>query len=248
MNSFDSKLFWLKNKPIAHRGLHDGNKKIIENSISSIHEAINKNLPIEIDLQLSKDDIAVFHDSNLERLCGIKIDIKKISKKDFNRFKLLDSNDTILSLEEVLEEAQGKVPLLIEIKNFSLSKKIEKKLIKVLSAYKGEFAIQSFNPFSINFIKEQKPDWICGQLIGKVEYIETLFPLNYIIYFYEKYNARNLDFCAIDINALNEKILATMKKNNLLILAWTIKNKEQLQKAQKFADNIIFENIEILKI
>ena len=43
-------LDWLK-RPIAHRGLHDEAKGIVENSASAIEAAIAKDYAIEVDLQ-----------------------------------------------------------------------------------------------------------------------------------------------------------------------------------------------------
>ena len=57
------KTSWLACRPIAHRGLHD--EKYPENSLPAFIAAAENNYPIELDVQLSADDvIVVFHDSN----------------------------------------------------------------------------------------------------------------------------------------------------------------------------------------
>ena len=43
-------LYWLK-RPIAHRGLHDAAKGIVENSASAVAAAMGKGYAIEVDLQ-----------------------------------------------------------------------------------------------------------------------------------------------------------------------------------------------------
>ena len=63
----------IPNNKIAHRGMFD-NIKIPENSLSSFKKALKYNYSIELDIQLTKDNIlVVFHDSNLKRMTGINM-------------------------------------------------------------------------------------------------------------------------------------------------------------------------------
>ena len=50
---------WLTARPIAHRGLHDRARGIIENMPSAIDAAVAGNFAIEVDLQLSADGEAM---------------------------------------------------------------------------------------------------------------------------------------------------------------------------------------------
>jgi glycerophosphoryl diester phosphodiesterase len=55
--------------PLAHRALHDRAARRPENSPAAIRAAVAAGYGIEIDLQLSRDGIAmVFHDETLDRL------------------------------------------------------------------------------------------------------------------------------------------------------------------------------------
>jgi enamine deaminase RidA (YjgF/YER057c/UK114 family) len=49
------KLAWLIERPIAHRGLHDARRGIVENTASAFAAAISGDYAIECDLQLSAD-------------------------------------------------------------------------------------------------------------------------------------------------------------------------------------------------
>ena len=61
-------LDWLK-RPIAHRGLHDEAKGIVENSASAIEASIAKDYAVEVDLQCAAHGVpVVFHDRTLDRL------------------------------------------------------------------------------------------------------------------------------------------------------------------------------------
>ena len=55
----------------AHRGLHEKDKSIPENSMTAFRKAVDAGYGIEMDLNLTADGrIIVFHDDNLLRLCG----------------------------------------------------------------------------------------------------------------------------------------------------------------------------------
>ena len=58
-------------RPIAHRGLHDAARGIVENMPGAIATAIAGNYGIEVDLQISVDGEAmVHHDDRLGRLAA----------------------------------------------------------------------------------------------------------------------------------------------------------------------------------
>ena len=60
---------WLTATPIAHRGLHDRTKGLIENTCGAARAAIARGYAIECDVQLTADGKAiVFHDFELDRL------------------------------------------------------------------------------------------------------------------------------------------------------------------------------------
>ena len=62
---------WLMGRPIAHRGLHDEAKGVIENTLGAAEAAIAGGFAIECDVQVSSDGEAfVLHDETLDRLTG----------------------------------------------------------------------------------------------------------------------------------------------------------------------------------
>ena len=60
---------WLTARPVAHRGLHDIARGIVENMPAATEAAIAGNFAIEVDIQLTADGEAmVHHDDELGRL------------------------------------------------------------------------------------------------------------------------------------------------------------------------------------
>ena len=105
-------LDWLK-RPIAHRGLHDEAKGIVENSASAIEAAIAKGYAIEVDLQCAADGVpVVFHDRTLDRLTAEADLLPTRDAADLCAIPLRDSKDRILSLDGLLGIVAGRVPLL----------------------------------------------------------------------------------------------------------------------------------------
>lgn len=67
------------------------------------------------------------------------------------------TNEKIPILKDVLQIVNGKVPLLIEIKNTSNIHEIGERLLKHLDNYKGEYILQSFNPHIVKWFKRNAP-------------------------------------------------------------------------------------------
>jgi glycerophosphoryl diester phosphodiesterase len=155
---------WLITRPIAHRGLHSEDKGIPENSLLSFTESIKRGYPIEIDLRItSKGEVVVFHDEDLTRMTGQSGNIKSLEYSDFSELRLLGSEQKIPLLSEVLSLVNGQVPILIEIKNSIHTQELPI-IISILQNYPYEFAVQSFDPFILNWFRINHPHIIRGQL------------------------------------------------------------------------------------
>jgi glycerophosphoryl diester phosphodiesterase len=219
------------------------NKEIPENSLLAFKKAINNNYVIELDVHLLKDgNIVVFHDDNLKRLTGINKRIKDTNIDYIKQLKLLETNEHIPTLQEVLKLVNGRVPIIIELKTDVYHTKLIKPVMKILETYKGKYAIKSFSPASIYYLKKKYPSVVRGQL--SYDYKNKHMPLVL------KYLLKNMmfnrftkpDFISYGLNSLPNKKLEQIK-NKIPVLIWTIKTKEDLKKAQLYGDNYICENI-----
>ena len=238
---------FLKQNLIVHRGYWDINSNTPENSLPAFQKAIDNNYIIELDVHILKDNkVIVFHDDNLKRMTSIDKNLKDLYYKDIKEIKLNNTNETIPLLEEVLELVDDKVPIIIELKYDVKCGILEKEVIKILKRYNGKYAIKSFNPFSIYYFRKNFPEVIRGQLSSDFKN-EKMNILKRIFLSKMLYNCISKpDFISYDIRALPNKKVKKLRKNKL-ILGWTIKNKEDLKKAQIYCDNYICENISSLK-
>ena len=128
-------LYWLK-RPIAHRGLHNAAKGIIENSASAVSAAMGEGLAVEVDLQCAAGNVPiVFHDATLDRLTDETGPVTKRSADVLSNIPLRNSNDRILSLPALLNLVEGRVPLLLEVKStWTREGKFEANIAAMLAA------------------------------------------------------------------------------------------------------------------
>lgn len=242
------KLDFLKQNLIAHRGMHNIKAGIPENSLKAFERAIENNYIIELDVHVLKDEsVVVFHDDNLNRMTGINKNIKDVTYNEIKNLKLQDTNNYIPLLEDVLNIVNGKVPIIIELKYDVKYGVLENKTMEILRPYKGQYVIKSFNPFTVYWLKKNYPKVIRGQLAStfkddRMNIIKKFFLKNMICNCFTK-----PDFISYDITGLPNKKIKKYRKNNL-VLGWTIKNKSDLEKAKKYCDNFICENLENFEI
>lgn len=238
-------LDFLKNKLIAHRGYHDMNKKIPENSIAAFKRAIRFNYPIEIDVHLTKDNkLVVFHDYSLKRVCGVNKKIEECTYSELLKYNLFDTKYKIPLFKEVLKLVDKKVGLLIELKTEKFNSKLEEELCKLLDNYKGDFAIQSFNTVSVLWFKKNRKNYIRGLLSSD-------FKFNKDINILKRNIVKSLvmdiiiksDFISYDIKALPNSFINS-KRNKKLVLGWTVRNKKDYYESKKYCDNLICEFME----
>lgn len=232
----------LLRRPFAHRGVHSQHP---ENSIPAFEKAVELNLGIELDIHLTKDNqLVVFHDDNLRRMTGVN-DLVKLSTYDqLKQYKLDGTEYGIPLLSEVLELVKGKVPILIEIKTNNNMKKLVPKLKEVLDNYKGKAFIQSFNPFALRRCYKAMPNILRGQLssffVGDHLKFYKKIPIKKL--FFKKFS--HADFVSYNLDNLPNKYV---NKMDIPILAWTVKTEEDYKKAKQNANNMIVDNVEVLK-
>lgn len=233
---------WITARPIAHRGLHQG-KTVPENSLLAFAAAIAQGYPIEMDVQLLADGgIAVFHDKTLDRLTGQPGTIHDQTLASLKHCHLYNTDQTIPALTEALDLIQGQVPVLIEIKNEGRVGSLERALLTILADYQGEFAVQSFNPLSLQWFKRHAPHIRRGQLSSAIGWPPAPRHLA-MAHSNLLFNwASQPHFIAYDLRSL-PKISTTVAKCafHIPLITWTVRSPSDQIKAQHCADNYIFD-------
>lgn len=233
---------WLTTRPIAHRGLHRG-RTIPENSLAAFAAAIAANHPIELDIQrLADGQIAVFHDKDLYRLTGQPGRIASQTADRLRQFPLYDTDQTIPTLVEALDLIAGQVPVLIEIKSDGQVGPLETALLEILTSYRGELAIQSFNPLSLQWFRQQAPAIVRGQLSSGFKGQHGVWPYQLLLSQMLINWGSAPHFMAYNVKTLPNLTTTLIRRAfHLPLLAWTIRTERDRKRAEAWADNYIFD-------
>lgn len=240
---------WIINQFIAHRGFFD--KENPENTLGAFQRAVENNFAIECDLRLLADgNVVVFHDKRLSRLTSVDGYIETLTLDEIKNLKVNNSNFGIPTLQEMLSVVNGQVPILFEIRNFSRKKigELESKLCEILKDYKGNFAVQSYNPFVLEWFKINHPEIMRGIVSSYFQFNEdfeddkTSWVVRYVLKHMKMNKKAEPNFIAYYWKNLPNRFVKKYKE--LPVLAWTIKSQEEYLKVVKHADNIIFEGFE----
>lgn len=229
----------------AHRGLHDNKGDAPENSMRAFQKAVDASFGIEMDIQLTKDDVVVvFHDDNLKRICGVEGKVRDYTYEELQQFTLCHSEEHIPKFEEVLRMVDGRVPLIVEYKMERWNGKLCMLGDELLRNYKGTYCIESFNPLCLSWYRLHHREVVRGQLAeafgrGKNRMDLRFFVLHHLLLnFLAKpdfiaYNHKHAD-------SVSRRICRKLYHN--LAVAWTIRSREELAAAREQFDLFIFDS------
>lgn len=230
----------LKDAYIAHRGLHTPSEGIYENTLPAFQKAADLSYPIEIDIHLTADGkVIVFHDDTAKRMCGVDANIEEMTLDEIRSLTIMNTNQTIPTLEETLKIVDGSVFLLIEFKAKNNSKALCEAADAILRNYKGKYFVQSFYPQVLFWYKKHRKDVCRGQLAkrfqktGIAKFLLGNMLLNFI---------GRPDFIAYRYQDAGNPMRRLVRWLDSANLGWTIRSEEELKESKKAFDGYIFEN------
>jgi glycerophosphoryl diester phosphodiesterase len=239
---------WLTARPVAHRGLHDRARGIIENMPGAAQAAIDGNFGIECDIQLTADGEAmVHHDDALGRLTEGTGTLLNMTAAELKAVKFKDTSERMMSLGDLCALVKGRVPLVIEVKShFDGDRKLIKRMAEVLAAYSGPVVGMSFDPDQVLALREAMPELPRG-IIAQRSYDDedwkklTEKQRRGMLQLRHAFRTRP-HFVAYWIDQLPAP--APWIARNLFglpLLTWTVRTPEQRERAGRYADQMIFE-------
>lgn len=218
----------MKNPCVAHRGW---SSRAPENTMSAIRLAIaDPDVDwIEIDVQLSKDNVpVVIHDYTLRRTTNGKGEVKdwtaaELSSLDAgNWFSQKYQGESIPTIEDVLREAVGHCKLNIELKTDGIRyPELEKKVLERIRAYNAEknVVLTSFNEGALYRVRKLSDEVRTGLIIDG--WRNTL-PL--------ELKELGSDFLSIGFSRLNEDRIAMLHDSGIQVMAWTVNEARAIRK------------------
>jgi len=239
---------WLTARPVAHRGLHERARGIIENMPGAALAAIEGNFAIECDIQLTADgDAMVHHDDTLGRLTEGSGALLGLTSTALKEVRFRDTPERMMSLADLCILVRGRVPILIEVKShFDGDRKLVRRMAEVLGEYRGPVAAMSFDPDQVIAIRERIPNLPRG-IVAQSVYTEADWPEASPT---QREGMRHLKhawrtrphFVAYWVNDLPAPAPWVARRIfGLPLLTWTVRNAEQRARAARYADQMIFE-------
>lgn len=249
--------------PIAHKGVFDSLTSS-GNTLEAIKLSIEKNIPFEIDIVQTKDDIPViFHDFYIS-VNGEDVAISQLTLSELKTFT------DVTTLEECIKLNNGKVPMVLDFKESTLFKltKYRKNIISLLENYKAEYALQSFNPFFVLIMGRKLPNALRGQLVCRGKTVIDTFTMKNpesVARLYERlmsticYIARS-DYIGLEVSkskrwnnkiewflndttddVQNAVVEIASKVTERPIIGWTLTSSKELKISPTIYANYIFE-------
>ena len=239
---------WLTARPVAHRGLHDIARGIVENMPAAAQAAIDGNFSIECDIQLSADGEAmVHHDDALGRLTeGVGALLGKTAA-ELKSVTFKHTPERMMTLGDLCSLVAGRVPLVIEVKShFDGDRRLVKRMAEVLAGYDGPAVGMSFDPDQVLALRGLIPNRARG-IVAEREYSAVDWPeaspeqrrgMTHLRHFFRT----RPHFVAYWVNEL-PAAAPWIARNifRLPLLTWTVRTPEQRTRAAENADQMIFE-------
>jgi glycerophosphoryl diester phosphodiesterase len=240
------KLDWLIARPIAHRGLHDINSGIVENTMAAFAAAMAGNYAIECDLQLTADGEAmVFHDQTLDRLTAATGPVVGRTAAELKKMKLRRSAETIPTLDELLHGVRGRVPLLLELKShWNGRTTLVYRALEVLKTYRGRFGLMSFDPDLVEAMKYCSPATVRGIVADRADHpswrrlpLPRRLQLRHFLHL-----ERTLPhFVAYDAGGLPWPPVQRLRQAGVPVVSWTVRSAAEASAVRRYCDQITFE-------
>jgi glycerophosphoryl diester phosphodiesterase len=239
-------LDWLTARPIAHRGLHDAAVGIVENTRSSVEAAIAAGYAVEVDLQVTADgDAVVHHDESLGRLTDGQGRLDAFTAAELKRVAFHATADRMLTIADLCDLVGGRAALVLELKSrFDHDPRAISRIIQVLAAYAGPVAVMSFDPWQVAMLRARAPELVRGIVAQKRRRPSghDCGARNRRLAYLRDSAAARPQFIAYAVNDLPAAIPLLLRHVlRLPLLTWTVRNEPERRRAERWADQMIFE-------
>ncbi len=245
---------WLTARPIAHRGLHDRDAGILENTLAAARATIAQDYAIECDVQRTADNEAVvFHDFTLDRLTGETGRVDNRDLQSLMHIPVRGGSEGIPSLTALLDAIGGRVPLVCEIKSrFDGDMRLATRVARQAASYAGPLCLESFDPAVVACLQNDRDQLGIAHvpigLIAQADYGGTAADWAHLSVADKAALGRGAscetrmpDFLSYSVRDLPHPFPSRLRALGIPVTAWTIRSSTEAQTARNHADQIVFE-------
>lgn len=228
----------------AHRGLHDIEKGVPENSLAAFRAAVAHGYGIELDVHLTADDqLIVFHDDDFARACADPRDPREMTLSEIRALRLFGTDEPVPTLDEALRLVNGRAPLLVELKNCKRHATLARLAAARMEDYAGEYLFESFSPLILTSLTRHSfapkgqlvsaMDWSKGATPRWLMLLLSWLPFNFMT---------RPDFVAYDQKMDNSlPIFLQRHVFDTPLCVWTVRTPEDYERLSRCVSLLIFE-------
>ncbi len=239
---------WMTAQPIAHRGLHDAAKGVIENTPGAAKAAVAAGFGIECDVQMTADgEAVVFHDFTLDRLTVASGRVDALTAAQLGEVAMRGTPDRIMTLKAFIGVVGGRVPLVVEVKSrFDGDMRLTRRVAEIVNASPAPIVLKSFDPRIVAELARLTP----GHARGIVAMLDYSYPDYETCTADEKRDMANLlhfhvsrpDFLSWRVRDLPSAAPYLCRTAlGLPVMSWTVRTAEDRALAAAHADQMVFE-------
>lgn len=227
----------------AHRGLHDKEKGVPENSLKAFDLAVRGCFGMEFDLQLTKDgQVVVHHDLTISRTCGVDRNICDMTYEELSAYRLFGTEERVPLFTEVLKLVDGRTPLIIELKSYTRQEELCQKTVELLKGYQGLYCVESFDPRIVRWFRQHQPQVVRGQLMCRMPEenmtrLQDFIGRNMLTNFFTRPHFEAYDFHT----RRNPSLRAARRVFGMQEVSWTLRSLEDYRVAKGEGCLCIFE-------
>lgn len=203
-----------KIKSIAHRGF-----MLKDNSIQAFNRAFGMGFDmIELDIQICKDDVVIYHDLTFNN--------KFVSELTYKEMKSFDCD--IINFDYFIKNfSYEAIDIYIDIKGSDL---VIEKIFEYITKNNINTSTFYFASFNLNHLKKIQLFKSRSQFNFKIGFItQNSFNINIL-----NSIIKDIDFIVYELGYLNHLEIDFLKKNNITVYVYTLKNEIYLKKLQNY--------------
>ena len=174
-------------------------------------------------------------------MCGVSGNIWDYTAEELQQMKLMGTEQTIPTLEEVLAVIDGRTPLLVEYKMDVVDTVVCEKTHELLQNYEGDYCIQAFHPLVLIWYRRNAPEVGRGQLSQNFWNDEKYAgkPLYLLLTYMVENVATRPDFVSYKVSDQSNLSYQLCKLMGAKTAGWTIKSVQDYEQVAGSLDMVI---------
>jgi len=231
MNASPTSSAWLRTVPLAHRGLCAGAGEALpaENSLAAFGRSVASGVGCELDVRLTRDGVpVVVHDPVVVATDGRRWRVGRLAVAEVERFGI----PTLAAALDVLRDG----PVMLELKQPSPRVgALEAAVLDVLlrsGRSLDRVVVASFNPWTVAWFARHAPSLPRALTVSRVA---TRTVLSRGVLRWTRPHA-----LSVAVTVVGGRRVRRLRADRA-VLCWTVRGEEDLGRARRFADAVIFE-------